>query len=413
MTSTITEKVRLIPIGPRNRPSGFYTKQRLWRQRRVLQGDLAYLFAQDNIQLQDAATLRAWLPALPHMHSFDRYAGLMLGLAIGDALSYRNDLWCPVERRQCYGEVRDYLPHWRSQGQSVGTPSSETQLPFRCLHQLLLDGGFDVQRQAQNLASGRRCNKAGKRRRFAQNYYEEGKPWHACASTFNPQSGVLTRVPALLVTYLRSPAATLWAETAVCARLMNRASAVLSSCVALNQLLWFLMQQQQAPAPTWWLDEVVACLRALETEDQLTLQRGYLWSFLQTHLSQAYEADLNVAEACLGWGSGEHLFETVPSVLYIMMRHAHEGFERVVLTAINETRANGRIAALCGALAGALYGVAAIPERWRRNLPGDVDRTTPNLYELLEAAQQAFGPPAAPALPRPDQASSPINRRAQ
>src|SRR5205085_5705158 len=101
-----------------------------------------------------------------------------------------------------------------------------------------------------------------------------------------------------------------------------------------------------------------------------------------------FEKDLPVRDVCgsAGWASSSFVLETVPSLLYILMRHGHD-FEEAVVRAVNDTHDNDTIAALTGAMLGALHGRKAIPERWIRNLTGRTRRDDDGqVFRLIEAA---------------------------
>jgi len=104
----------------------------------------------------------------------------------------------------------------------------------------------------------------------------------------------------------------------------------------------------------------------------------------------AIKADKDVRWACQEWYSGAYLLETMPSVLYILSRHAHDP-EEAVVRAVNDTKDNDTIAAIVGAAMGALHGEAAFPRHWRENLLGRTcEDDDGKLLELLESAEQAF-----------------------
>lgn len=69
--------------------------------------------------------------------SRDRMAGLMLGLAIGDALGNSCESMSPSERHATRGEVRDYAA--REDEGAVGLPSDDTQMAAWTLECLLAD----------------------------------------------------------------------------------------------------------------------------------------------------------------------------------------------------------------------------------------------------------------------------------
>lgn len=82
--------------------------------------------------------------------------------------------------------------------------------------------------------------------------------------------------------------------------------------------------------------------------------------------------------------------ETLPSVIYILMRHG-DNLEEAIVRAVNDTKDNDTIAAIVGAAVGALHGKAAIPQRWIRNLSGrTTDRDDGRIYELISQAKMTF-----------------------
>ena len=83
--------------------------------------------------------------------------------------------------------------------------------------------------------------------------------------------------------------------------------------------------------------------------------RGPLSRFVLEKITSARERKLGVLEACEEWHSGAFLLETVPCVLYILAKHAHDP-EEALVRAVNDTRDNDTIAAIVGAAVGALHG---------------------------------------------------------
>jgi ADP-ribosylglycohydrolase len=109
-------------------------------------------------------------------------------------------------------------------------------------------------------------------------------------------------------------------------------------------------------------------------------------------VTEAYSRSLTVKEACSWWYSGAFLLETVPSVIYILMRHADD-FEEAIVRAVNDTKDNDTIAAIVGAVVGALHGKEAIPKRWIQKLPGrTTDCDDGKLFKLLSIAKDKFFP---------------------
>ena len=111
---------------------------------------------------------------------------------------------------------------------------------------------------------------------------------------------------------------------------------------------------------------------------------------MQETLTWADSNDLSVAEACDAWHSGAFLLETVPSVLYVLMRHAHEP-EEAMVRAINDTKDNDTVAAIVGAALGALYGREAFPSRWITALSGRTSTDDDGkVFEIIADARREF-----------------------
>ena len=104
---------------------------------------LSRLLDDNSIAMRQGATLSQSVPALPEDFDFDRVAGMLLGVAIGDALGRPSEGMIPSRRKRSHGEVRGYHRHRRGGGgPSEGHPSDDTQLTFWTLEQLLADGGL-------------------------------------------------------------------------------------------------------------------------------------------------------------------------------------------------------------------------------------------------------------------------------
>lgn len=95
--------------------------------------------------------------------------------------------------------------------------------------------------------------------------------------------------------------------------------------------------------------------------------RGPLWRFVQDKVSHAYVSNMSAIDAGNEWHSGAFLLETVPSVLYILMRHAQDP-EEAIVRAVNDTKGNDTVAAIVGAAVGALHGKDTLPNRL--HIPG-------------------------------------------
>ena len=347
------------------------------------------------IRLEPAALFDQ--PLAPKRPEFDfkRVEGMLLGLAVGDALGNTSEGLLPSTRRARYGEIRDYLPNRHARNQPLGLPSDDTQLSFWTLEQMIADHGFRPAALAERFCNRRIYGIGRTLRRFIRNH-KSGQPWTSCGPA-SAGNGALMRIAPLLIPHLRSGGTELWSDTALAAMLTHNERASTSACLALNGMLWELLDMHQPPQPQWWLERYISLARPLEGASMLTPRggdwqdfHGPLWEFAQRHVATAWAQQLSVIDACQAWYSGAYLLETVPSVLYILMRYGHDP-EQAIIRAVNDTKDNDTIAAIVGAAVGALHGRQALPARWLDALPG---RTTGNddgrVFALIEQARQQF-----------------------
>jgi ADP-ribosylglycohydrolase len=116
------------------------------------------------------------------------------------------------------------------------------------------------------------------------------------------------------------------------------------------------------------------------------------WRFAEKMVTRTLDAGLPTVEGCDHWYSGAFLLETVPSVLFVLERHGDDP-EDAIIRAVNDTRDNDTVAAIVGAAVGALHGLDALPERWRRGLLGrTAEADDGRVDELLDAARRGWGP---------------------
>lgn len=125
---------------------------------------------------------------------------------------------------------------------------------------------------------------------------------------------------------------------------------------------------------------------------------GSMNEMLENYTKPALAQDLPIEEAGDIWHSGAYLLETVPSVLYILVRHGHNPREAIE-QAVNGTRDNDTVAAIVGAAVGALHGAKALPDEWINDLLGRTgSEDDGQVFRLLAAAGERFGYGVTPAL---------------
>ncbi len=355
------------------------------------------LLSTGEIRIRAAGLFRSTPPPLPSDFHFSRIEGMMLGLAIGDALGNSSEGMWPAKRRASLGEVRNYPrhPYW---GECRGFPSDDTQLAFWTLERMLEDGGFEPSRVAERFTQGQVMGIGQTVLQCLLNH-RAGKPWHQCGVR-SAGNGSLMRIAPILIPHLHEPSSDLWVDAALCSMITHNDSAAIASCVAFVRALWELLGMRHTPPPEWWLEMFVTTMGDLEIDElyeprapQLQGYRGPLWRLLEQEAGAAYRRGISVVQACERWHSGAYLLETVPSVLYILMRHGQEP-EEAIVRAVNDTADNDTAGAIVGAAVGALHGRAALPQRWVEGLSG---RTTTDddgrVFELLAQAEPRWSRP--------------------
>jgi ADP-ribosyl-[dinitrogen reductase] hydrolase len=108
-------------------------------------------------------------------------------------------------------------------------------------------------------------------------------------------------------------------------------------------------------------------------------------------LGAAHKNNLSVVEACKSWYSAAFLLETVPNVIYILMKHGRN-LEESIVRAVYDTLDNDTIAAIVGAAVGDLHGKKRIPKRWISRLSGRTSYSDDGRgFDLLREAGKLWG----------------------
>lgn len=357
---------------------------------------LGDLLARGVIRLRDGVVLHKVPSALPPGFDFGRVEGMLLGAAIGDSLGAPSEGQTPAERSARYGEITDYAAGSRSSGRPVGSPTDDTQLTFWTLKQLIIDNGLIPDNLAKRFCKHRIVGIGSTVKGFLGNYKDQRKPWYK-SGLDSLGNGAIMRISPVVVPYLKKPHQSMYADAALATMLTHNAFGNTASCVAFVSMLWSLLSMRSVPEPHWWVNTYCSVAEQLEGNTEYAprsgwiRRRGALWQFTELAVTSALQRGLSVREACNEWGSGASLFETMPSVLFILARHADNG-EEAIVRAVNDTKDNDTVASVVGAAVGALHGPKCLPIRWIRGLTG---RTTSaddgEVFRLTLMARRTFG----------------------
>ena len=327
----------------------------------------------------------------------DRVRGMLLGVAIGDALGNRTESMLPAVREAEHGRITGYLPSRYANGEPAGTPSDDTQLTCRAIEQLLHDGALDADELAFRIANDRIFG-IGKATRDFCNALRTGAPWYE-ATQYSAGNGALMRITPMLLPHLRTGGTALWTDTALATAVTHNEPLAIAVNVAWVALLWRLLNGDLPETPIEWLDTYTEVLRVLDDGQQYDTRvtagplqhwRGSLSQLLHTYVRDAVTRGTPVRDAAQQWFSGAFLLETVPTVLHIVAQHGHDPRE-ALLVAVNDTRDNDTIASIVGGAMGAAHGTAWIPAEWRTQLLGRINGDDDGrLFTLIDDAVARF-----------------------
>lgn len=319
---------------------------------------------------------RQWSPAAPptiHRDSFaDNIRGMLYGIAIGDALGRESESMSSYQRMMLHGHITGY-PQGQS-GLSEGLYTDDTQMSFWLLDHMLTHNTLDPRLLASTFGTAS-IEHSGRSVRSFQAAYLQNKMWHECGVR-SAGNGAIMRIAPVILPYLQYPGDNLWYDTLLCGMITHNDPASHGACQAMMAWLWGMFQHETMPRAQWWVDTYIQHARSWERTPTYTTAANtdpeMLWASTVRKVVKAYARNLSVEEACNEWRSGPYLLETMPSLLYILMKHAHQ--PRVaVLQATQYTWDNDTIASLVASLMGAHYGEQIWRGPWVDNLRGCVD----------------------------------------
>jgi ADP-ribosyl-[dinitrogen reductase] hydrolase len=339
---------------------------------------LNQLFEKNEIRIQRSGIFDLSVSPKISDFDFDKIERMLLGLAIGDSLGITTEGMLPQQRYAIYGESRDYIPN-RYVNEAKGFPSDDTQLAFWTLEQMLSDNGFVPENVAAKFSQGGIFGIGATVRQCIRNFKSE-IPWYKCGPE-SAGNGALMRIAPTVVPHLKSKDPGLWVDTALSAMITHNDTASIAACVSFVNIIWQVLDLSEPPQPSWWVEQYVKTARDLELDHDYRPEGGAFldysgpsWKYVEEKVTYGHRNQLRVVDGCNLWHSGAYLMETIPCVIYILMYH-RDDFEETVVRAVKDTKDNDTIAAIVGAILGALHGKAAIPQIWIDNLS---ERTTVN-----------------------------------
>ncbi|MEQ8963258.1 MAG: ADP-ribosylglycohydrolase family protein, partial [Coleofasciculus sp. C2-GNP5-27] len=163
---------------------------------------LHWLFRAGKIDLNWGRLFEHEPSPLPPAMNWNRIEGMILGLAIGDALGNTTESLTLQQSQIQYGEIRDYLPNRYANYRPVGLPSDDTQLAIWMLEELNANHGLDPDRLAQRFTQGRIFGIGSTVKGFLR-HYKRGLPWFESGPK-SAGNGALMRIAPIVIPHQRS-----------------------------------------------------------------------------------------------------------------------------------------------------------------------------------------------------------------
>jgi ADP-ribosyl-[dinitrogen reductase] hydrolase len=310
----------------------------------------------------------------------DKLRGILLGIAIGDALGNTSESYRPQDRNRAFGAINNYLPNRHADGRCVGLPSDDTQMSFWLLAHLLEDGRLEPERLADIFTTKSIFGVGQSVRGFRANRLR-GLSWQA-AGVVSTGNGAIMRIAPMLIMAGSLNGAEFARNVARCAAITHNEQGAIASAVAWVYFLAELSALHSLPARD---DLVMRFLLRLEALEGSTLYKprggqmlghfeGTLAAFIRGTVFLGLEKNMTP----LAFGeltfSGAFLLETLPITLFLIAQSLDDP-DRGICNAVNYTRDNDTIASLVASAMGAIHGCEAFQEEWISNLTG---RTTEN-----------------------------------
>jgi ADP-ribosyl-[dinitrogen reductase] hydrolase len=276
-----------------------------------------------------------------------RFQGVILGVAVGDALAAPVQFLSPEEVQEHFVEVRDMMGGgWLKLRK--GQFSSDTEMMLCVLESILESGTFSVDKGIDRLLKWYKTRPKGIGKTTGESLkrLSKGEPWRTASSHVYSKrnhssagnGAMLRSIPiALRYTFDCASLITLSADSAMITHADPLAT---SGVVLLNMMISRLLETEEK-------DPRAYCIERLFGTQQ------NVWKPILD------EVDYLEVEDLIASG---FVVDTLQSALWCFLKA--DSFENAMVAAINRGNDVCGLASVTGALAGAYYGVEKIPTRW-------------------------------------------------
>ena len=319
-----------------------------------------------------------------------RFAGAMVGFAVGDAMGMPTQFLSREQILTCYGKpVTTFLrahPGHASEFLPPGSYTDDTQLLIATAECLIEHGRMEPARQAEAILSWH-VNTSPHRAPMRANelackHLAAGKPWNK-SGVYSSGCGAAMRMPPVGLLYYRQTDALVRAVLDSCL-ITHTDPKAKAAAVAVAYLIARLVQSGEKCSPGNQVLEVADCAHSIDSDMAAMLR----W-VIQV-------VDLPPEEALFEIGTSSDAIEVLPAATYCFLKHPRR-FADAVPTAANAGDASDSVAALAGSFVGAFAGLETIPKTFRDEVEdGDVLAAIGDQLASLALARQESSPPDFP-----------------
>lgn len=282
----------------------------------------------------------------------DKFRGVLVGLATGDALGAPLEFMPAAEISRQHGTVRDMLGGgWLRI--KPGECTDDTEMAICIAESLAELGQFNPEDIAQRFVAWADCDPKdiGVLTRAAVHYLREGVPvfeaarraWDDSGQTSAGNGSVMRCAPVALFDCFDAKA--LVADSIASSRITHWDERCCDGCALVNHLISRLLKD--------------------ETDELLADAQQFL-SGRSPHLREAIEKLPTLTKSDLR--PTGYVVDTIQVALWCLTHS--DSFEDALVTCVNLGGDADTTGAVCGALAGAQFGMDAIPARWLDALRG-------------------------------------------
>lgn len=274
----------------------------------------------------------------------DRYRGVLLGKAVGDALGATLEFMSRERIRTQYGTLRDIVGGgWLNL--PAGEITDDTQMALCIARSIVERGEFDADDISDRFVGWYRSDPpdVGNTTADALRQLASGVPWeeagwntHLRMRPRDASNGSVMRCAPVAMLNRLDPVQNA-RDSTDSSRITHANPLCIEGCVVLNATVATLLNDPQA-------DPLSVAGMAASSDEMLAIIGG------------AASADPERLNA------GGYVLATIQSALWAVT--SHDSLEESVIAAVNLGQDADTTGAVAGALAGARWGASAIPERW-------------------------------------------------